>query len=220
MAFLRIMKIALVTGVVVCSSYFAGDAVSGRPRSNSAPTSKPPRLLTPEEEAATKARALGAWGGATPLIGGSDPGVVKTFCVEYADVDEIAQILCGGVSDELRDQIYLYLCRLLNTEAVRAAQGYALDEAMRVAAGANRTIRVTGRLTRADRDSIQVVIVFNARLRIVELEVAGVPLIGGVRTILRRYFEAKGINIMTLDPKKRVTESVAAIVDFLQQNPK
>jgi hypothetical protein len=160
------------------------------------------------------------WGDIGQLIGGGALEDARVVFRRYVALAGISQLLCGCVDDGLIEQICRYLHRLLNTAAVRAAQGYRLGPGLRVIGIAGGGIRVFGQLIGPNNERIPIVITLNLELATVELVVAGVPLFAGIHNILRQYFEAHGIRINEIrDPAERAAKCVAAIIDFIQNNP-
>ncbi|MDR2458608.1 MAG: hypothetical protein LBD43_00735 [Holosporales bacterium] len=219
MMLLRVVKIVLVAGVA-CSGYFSGNADGSRPRRTSDSGGTPPALPTPDEQQNGKKKMTEVWESVSSLIGNPDPETAKTVFTKYVNLPGLNKKLCGGFNPQLGDAVCRYLLRLLNTDAVKKAQGYQMDSAMRVTKASDGTIKVTGRLVKASNDPIPVVIIFDTNLMVVEVEVAGVPLVVGIRSILRKYFEAHSIRINEIkNPAERATKCTEAIEDFLRNNP-
>jgi hypothetical protein len=216
MLFLRI-AIGVLAACIVRNSYIVGSAVGSKQHSRS-PSAEAPSPFTQNEQGAIEEKARSLVNSVTLLTREPRPGLetAKEIFTENIDLPGISMKLCGTVSEALIDVVCLYLYRLVGTDVVKKVQGYELGRGMRVARIAAGT-RAAGRLEKDGSEPIPVTIIFNSEMKVAEVEVAGVPLIGGIRAVLTKYFDASGIRINEIkDPTERAKKCVDGIAASIE----
>jgi hypothetical protein len=195
---------------------FCGDLLADAATSKASPTAQS-KAEDADKESRAKAKAKKIAGLVVPLIGKCTAEALESIFSKYVDKSGLAKALCGSKSEspELNAAVIKYLRRILNSEAVKKAAGYALADAMRITVNESVAI-VSGQLVKAGQDPVPIrLILDNEGLLARELEVVGVPLIGSIRGVMIRYCESNGIDIRKKNEQGRIELAVDAIEKHL-----
>jgi hypothetical protein len=145
---------------------------------------------------------------------------IKTIIKDYLDVAEISKRFCGEENRDFKDALTEYLMKRFESEAIQKIEGHPLKDEMSVIKK-EKTIVVKCKLKAEDGDDIDMTVIFTTKGEILgkikEVIILNLPIIDGIRTILKTYFDKSKIKINEIkDPSKRAEKCVEALKDTIK----
>lgn len=151
---------------------------------------------------------------------GTNEKSMMKFALDNLDTAEISKNFCGEKNDKLIESLVNFLLWRLKTATLQTVKEYKLGDDFHVVEKKS-TISVKCVLN-GKNDNVDMSVIFskegNNIGKIREIIVLNIPLIDGAKSVMRKYYEQKGIKINALTASQRAEKGCEALDTFVKEN--
>jgi len=151
--------------------------------------------------------------------GANEQSMMK-FALENLDTIAISKNFCGEKNDKLVGALVNFLLWRLKTATLQTVKEYKLGNDFHVVEKKS-TVSVKCVLN-GKSDNVDMSVIFSKEGenigKIREIIVLNIPLIDGAKSVMRKYYERKGIKINALTASQRAEKGCEALDTFVKEN--